>query len=378
MKKEIAGLSIALDRIYDAALDPAIWPDALQKIADCFGDVGTVILFQRNDGTTGNIVSPKLVDAQRDFNQHWSDKDIRGQRAFERGLFLRSDAITDRHVVTPEEIETHPIYTDFNAKHGLGWVAGVSILPDPRTPVWLSVQRAKSKPQFSEDELDLIVLLGRHAENSLRIGMRLITNEAISSNIADVLSDMDCGIVVLDGQEKPLFQNEAATHALSEGLYLKQALRKRDSSRKRPTDTRAVGSMKSTTHVSVDLNPVIVDRTIGGSLVFFFLPFRQSQPAHLAALFSHAETIVLILDLQLQTNADPSILRSVLGLTLAEARVAAGVGAGRSPRKTAESLGVTEETVRKVLKNVFAKTGVHRQSELALLMSRLSLVKTRA
>jgi len=63
----------------------------------------------------------------------------------------------------------------------------------------------------------------------------------------------------------------------------------------------------------------------------------------------------------------------ILGLTLGEARVAAQVGAGFTPREAAEKLGITEETARTALKHVFSKTGVSRQSELVALLSKMLL-----
>ena len=68
---------------------------------------------------------------------------------------------------------------------------------------------------------------------------------------------------------------------------------------------------------------------------------------------------------------DQLLVRDVLGLTLGEARVAALVGSGLAPREASERLGITEETARSVLKRVFSKTGVSRQSELVLLLSKL-------
>jgi DNA-binding CsgD family transcriptional regulator len=47
------------------------------------------------------------------------------------------------------------------------------------------------------------------------------------------------------------------------------------------------------------------------------------------------------------------------------------IAAGIAPRKVSEQLGITEETVRTVLKRVYAKVGVSRQNELTALLSRL-------
>src|SRR5258708_36886692 len=74
-----------------------------------------------------------------------------------------------------------------------------------------------------------------------------------------------------------------------------------------------------------------------------------------------------------KTEITLTLVRDILGLTLAEARVAALVGSGQAPREAAGKLGITEETARTVLKRVFAKVGVSRQSELASLLTKLVL-----
>ena len=68
-----------------------------------------------------------------------------------------------------------------------------------------------------------------------------------------------------------------------------------------------------------------------------------------------------------------ALVRDILGLTLGEARIAALVGSGLPPRTAAERLGISEETARTVLKRVFAKVGVSRQTELSELLTRLVL-----
>ena len=92
-----------------------------------------------------------------------------------------------------------------------------------------------------------------------------------------------------------------------------------------------------------------------------------------AQFLTHTRAIVLVIDPKPDEPADPAVVRDVLGLTLGEARVAALIGAGISPREAAEKLGIAEETARTALKRVFAKTGVSRQSELAALLTKMVL-----
>jgi DNA-binding CsgD family transcriptional regulator len=84
-----------------------------------------------------------------------------------------------------------------------------------------------------------------------------------------------------------------------------------------------------------------------------------------------ARALLLLTDLQQAPAPDPDLLARAFDLTRAEARLAALVAAGAAPSQAAAALGVGRGTVRSQLKAVFAKTGTHRQSELAALLLRL-------
>jgi DNA-binding CsgD family transcriptional regulator len=61
----------------------------------------------------------------------------------------------------------------------------------------------------------------------------------------------------------------------------------------------------------------------------------------------------------------------LLGLTPAEARLAAIVGQGSAPRRAARDLGIAESTARTVLRTVYEKLAIRKQSQLANLVTRL-------
>jgi DNA-binding CsgD family transcriptional regulator len=61
----------------------------------------------------------------------------------------------------------------------------------------------------------------------------------------------------------------------------------------------------------------------------------------------------------------------LLGLTPGEARIAAFVGGGHSVKEAAREFDIAESTVRSVLKAVYDKLGIGKQSELAKIVARL-------
>ena len=366
----------AVEAIYDAALDPSRWPHALQAIADVFDDFGANMIWQRDDGSFGNIVSPNMQDALQVYErEEWWRHDIRASRAYEYAYRVKAGAVTDRDIVTAQEIETHPIFTQFLARFGLRWTAGIGISPGPTAMVALSLQRLASKPPFSDAELEILTRLGRYVEKALRLSMRLFDAELTRVGLGDALARVGIGIFALDSLGRVVFSNPAGERLLSDGLTLvKDRLSVGKPSERAALDA-AIDQMirRAPADLVAEQGPILVQRQQSARpLVVYVIPIAGAS-SPVARFLTHASAIVLVLDPQAGDPLDPAVVRDVLGLTLGEARVAALVGTGLSPRESAEKLKISEETARTVLKRVFSKVGVSRQSELTALLTKLVL-----
>ncbi len=366
----------AVEAIYDAALDPSHWPDALQATADCLGDVGAILLWHRDDGAFGSIASPAVVEAQKDFEQNgWMVHDLRALRATERGYFFSGDPFTDRHVCSDEEIRTDPSYTQFQARHGLGWFGAVAVSPDPRVGVVLSVHRAKTRPPICEAELAIVARLGRHMEKSLRLSIQLFDTELLNVSLGEALNRVGLGVFALDSLGRVVLVNPAGERLLGDGLLLVNDRRLIGAGPAHAMLETAIKQMIRATpeDIAADPKAILIHRQEAKRpLAVYVLPTALS-PHPATQFLTHARAIVLAIDPEASGPADPALVRDVLGLTLGEARMAALVGSGLAPREASKKLGITEETARSVLKQVFSKTGVSRQSELVSLLSKLVL-----
>jgi DNA-binding CsgD family transcriptional regulator/PAS domain-containing protein len=364
----------AVEAIYESAAQPSNWAGALEKIAEAFGDVGANLIWQRDDGSFGAFVSPSLLPVVEEWSR-WQHADIRALRAVEQSLFTRRDVLTDRHLVTAEEIEEHPFYTQFLVPSGLGWLASASVSPDPAVVVWISVQRAKAKAPFSDEELETLARLARHAEHSLRLSVQLFDAKVSKLGLGEALARVGVGVFLLDARKRVIFANRAAEDLAAEGVKVV------DGFLSAPQDLRALKSeierviRAAPEEADAAPKPVLFHRaSCERPLTFYVLPITARGLHDAAAQFlSHARAVVLAIDPQAGAPADPAVVRDLLGLTLGEARVAALVGSGVTPRGAAEKLGIAEDTARVVLKRVFAKAGVSRQSELSVLLTKLVL-----
>jgi DNA-binding CsgD family transcriptional regulator len=372
-----ACFNAAIDAVYQCALEPSRWPEALQAIANVTDDFGAILIYGRDDGSFGAVCSPSMNAALVDYAHSWSTRDIRAIRTRERGYFVRRDVITDRDVLTSQEIVADPFYVDFLQRHGLKYFAAAMVSPDPRVEVALSIQRVLGRTEYTDEELEHVRLLGLHVERSLRLSMKLIDAELVKVGLGAALERIGIGVIALDSMERAVFSNAAALALIDDCLDHAVSVEKtgRTSDEYGGLSRNAIQTLLRRGGPSTDLDasPVLIPRA--GSkrpLALYRIPVAETESISHRFL-AQAQTILLLVDPEPGKPADPALLRDLLGLTLGEARVAALVGHGLSPREAAGRLGIAEETARTVLKAVFAKVNVSRQSELAALLARLAL-----
>lgn len=368
-------LIAAIESIYIAASNASHWPSALQSIADCFDDVGAILIYGRDDGSFGVIDSPSLKLVSADYALHWSGRDIRAIRARERGYFFKRDVLTDRDLLSPAEIETDPFYADFLQRHGLKYFAAATVSPGPHIEVALSVQRALGGAEYSEDELKVIEQLAPHVEAALRLSIHLMDSQAVSVGLGTAMARIGIGVFALDSLGRVISSNTASQALLGDGLNVVQ---ERLVLANPTASAEAMVAIRSALEGTPDAleretKPVLVYReSPKRPLVLYVLPIPVSSHPE-DRFLTRARAIVLLMNPAAAEVADPSLVRDVLGVTLGEAKIAALVGSGLSPKEAAERLGIAEETARSVLKRVFFKVGVSRQSELAAMIARLSI-----
>lgn len=364
----------AIEAIYDAAPDPRGWPRALGAIAEYFSDVGAILIWYRDNGSFGTIVSESLAAAQKDYEENgWASRDIKAMRAREFGYFFNGEPFADRHIGFDEEMKNHPCSVEFFAKHGLGWIGAVAVSPDPHVGVMLSVQRdARVKEQFSDQELEDLRRISRHIEKSLRLSVKLLNVEVANLGLGEALSRIGIGVFALDARGRVIFSNPTANRLMGDEVQVvKGRLRFGGSSSVEKLDQAISQSLTGATpDLLNDPKPFLVQAASSDRrLAIYVLPVFQPNLA--ARFLTHTRAIVLAIEQKLSEPADPAIVRDLLGLTLGEAKIAAMIGAGLSPRDAAEKLGIKEDTARTVLKKVFSKTGVSRQGELVALLTKL-------
>lgn len=200
--------------------------------------------------------------------------------------------------------------------------------------------------------------------------------DAIESAVVlqGILERLGTAALIVDVSGRVRFHNLSERALLGDGVSIAdgmlRAWSKKDQAKLEGGIEAALSSRSAVASEAIDL-----ERPSGGRPLLLSVAPLTTHDASLSIRAvrdaKRSLALVLIGDPEQPTSNDPTGALQVMGLTKAEADVAALIGKGSSPRAVAATLGKTEGTVRTDLKHVFSKLDLSRQSELALLVSRL-------
>lgn len=357
-------LSALIELVYRAALEPADWPLFLGALTKATGSELTCLLVLDDTSGVGEALWQYGMppDAQREYPS-WVPLNpyARTQAAVMRsGALVRGDMLVPR-----DELLASEFYNDYLRRFAkLGDSIGLCLLHEGDRLAYLASHRDIAKPDYGPWEVEVHAALLRHLQRATAIQRRLGTLELCRSVGEHALDHLPTAVFFLARDGTVLYHNAEARRMLAGGSI---AL------------TRE-GRLEV---VGLPLARAVADacRTGEGTGVgageTFHLPRATGKPygvvvsplrsPHLPLLPTPPAAVVLVTDPDRPLEAT-GVLERLYGLTAAEARLARVVASGRSLHEAADALGITLNTARWTLKNVFAKTDTDRQAALVRLL----------
>ncbi len=368
----------AIDAAYETIGYANKWPDALQLIAGCLSAKGAILCVAGSFDGYRHYSSPTLTAPVQEYVCRWIPQDIATQRAaMPCGSPSRVHA--ELHATTPEGIPTHPDFVAFSRKHELGCILRGELVHTQRVTGILTVRKPLGTPPFTAEEVDIFHGIKRHCERVLELGAANQRQHLLAAGLAQFGEAMGFSHVLLDAKGRLLPGSEFSTGWTNEVVWVTSGRVELADHHARDMLRRAIAAALECAATGRDLAPksVLIPRPDGGRpLIAYVSPYTFHGTEPRPASLQQAAVTITILDLATGSEIDPHILGS-LGLTASEARIAALIGTGCSPRETANRLAIAESTVRTTLKLIYAKTGTSRQSEIAVLLGRLAVMSIR-
>ncbi len=356
-----------IDLLYQAAVTPELWPDALDGLAAATGGVGTAMIPITPQSTAGLIVSPALAEANVEYEKEWWRHDTRVLRIFSRRL--KGGVTCEAELFTDEEVARDPLRQEFLRAYGIGAFAAQLVTPLPNFVVAFSVQRSLKRGHFDKSDLETLGLLGRHAARALLVSTKLAAARGAGRMLADALTHFQCGAMIVDRNLSVVHANGAAEAMVGNGIALSAGQITASAPGTRRSFQRFLRAALVRDSAGEAEGPIALPRASGAKpLLAQAIPLAKELEQQSVA--SGRCVLVLLVDPERGAPA-PAKALSLLGLTPAETRLAVLIGVGKSRRDAAELLGISLWTASDALKRIFAKLDISSQSALVRLMDRL-------
>lgn len=373
-QRDAAEFSELAHLIYEAAAEPGTWPRVVAAVARSMR-ASKGLLFTPSAGPQdGGLAFPWQISERH--LQLWAtqyiDEDIWATHARRLGLWRQGLVMVDEQLVPREEFMASRFYREFLVHQGIGRMCCSVVFEEaPGLPgTALSMFRDASEPAFSPQDADWMRMLVPHLSRSLGLMHRLHAARQQAASLLAALDRLTFGVALLDDQARVLHLNAAARAVIArqDGLHVgpQRQLAGSAASKAGPGLTHWLDGIRARglgdpTHFS---DSFVVERTPGQrryAIQCSGLPASdgwqaQGEAVRFVAFISDPDTVQM---------PDVGRLRRIYGFTDTQARVARELAGGQSYKQVASAFGISEETVRSHVKEIYPKARVNRQSDLA-------------
>jgi DNA-binding CsgD family transcriptional regulator/PAS domain-containing protein len=362
-----------VDRIYAAAEAPALWPDALERIAEVTQSAASII-YRNMDAREGGVdVAVRVApDAAEAYQQYFHKLDPWGNSPRVATLVKAGAVIDGDELIERSELHATEYYNDFARPHGLTRVLAGIISRHGSFASVISLIRGDGDASHSDEDRRLLAALMPHLTRAVQIHRRLIPVSVLDGAAVDALDCLSSGVALIDGSGRTIFLNRAAERLLRtrDGLFVEHGCLVAALPHERDA-LRALVAQAAQTTAGESLRA-------GGALAISRPSMRRAYNVlvtplgrrHTSLHGPEAAVAVFIADPEDRGPSEIGALVRLFRLTPAEARLAAGIATGAPLNEIADALGIGRETARTQLRSVFAKTGTTRQAELVRIIAR--------
>jgi DNA-binding CsgD family transcriptional regulator len=373
--------------IYEAALEPLLWPEALKGVARRAGASSAVALVVDLAAAEVGFAATAGLDPRslEEYAAHYARVDpwneYLGRHACGRPYI--SQAIMD-----DRDLERTEFCADFLRRYGIFHALGGFAVRSGSLALLCGVQRSRARGAFTATEMRRMAPLFPHLDRAARIHRRLARAGGLVDGLTAALDRVPLAVLLCDGLGRAVWMNRPAEIIVraNDGLRVTGGRIETTSASALTAQLRRL--IGSAARISGAANgrgaaQCAGTRTCGDedeaggvmqlprrwplkplSVMVTPLTMPGREAPDLALDFARPAVMLLISDPERAVTLPAERLARAFGFTTAEARLAAALATGTSLTDYAEAAQITIGTARWYLKQALAKTNSHRQSEL--------------
>ena len=352
--------------IYESVTAPERWPDVGRLLAEITASRGaTMFAVDKQSGAVDVFFDQEANEGWDEYVDHYLSIDPRIARASEV-----MEIQTEYDFITETEMDRHEYY-DWLKNYDYRYHAGVKLLETASLASILTIQRAPIEGNPGPETLRLFENLTQHLHTALKLSVQLEATRLQRDLMNAGLETMTTAALVVDRGNTIVFANRAARTVLSEadGISDRGGMLTLAQTSSNQRLQRSIGKALQDRIVTNASDSLVVSPRPSGKRPYSIVvgPLR---PTAESSLGHKNYVLVYITDPEAQPRGIADVMSLAYDLTPAEGALVAALVDGKSVLDYAETEGVSKNTVRWHLKQVFAKTETRSQSELVRLVFR--------
>lgn len=362
-------LNLIAGSLYDAAMEPRLWPQALDRMGDALGGAALVAGYHRKSGlcfSTANRLDPEAMALL--FTRYARPETNPFLANIPRLPLLVP--VERQAVVDEKDYWKSEIFNEVFRPQRLVHAAASCLAREGEHLITCGVLR-RAGARFEADDRHLYGGFLPHLRRALELTIRLSDADLARRRAASIADANADGLVVVDDLRRILFNNVAAERLLArgDGLCRRRGLLDAQD----PVHGRSLAQLVQDAALCRNLRggSISIGCTNGAlPLAVIVTPLPEdlrgtANPGAAAALIS-------IIDLTARPVPPGQHLAQLFNLSKAEITLALALFEGKRPDDIALQRAVRITTIRSQIRSILAKTGTHRQSELIRLLARLT------
>jgi DNA-binding CsgD family transcriptional regulator/PAS domain-containing protein len=367
-----ARISDLIGLIYDCAIEPSRWPQALAEICRTIECASGIILLldlvssrHRFAYTWG--LTPDWEQRYFEHSEHFTGF---YSRAFSRDVCVDGEPLLLSHLMPRVGPLGQYVYDTWTRPQGLSEMMQTVVLRQQRRLAVFGANRHKSAGELTRDQLTIIRLLVPHIRRAVAIIDILDMKNIEIATLKATLDTFNAGILVVGDEAHILHANNSAREMLAKRTPIAAVngvLSVRDA-QAREELTQAI-VLARTDEATIGTNGIAVPLRDEGSAVAHVLPLARGELR--TRLVPQATAGVFITQPTDSAARDIHAVAASFNLTPAEARMLEHLAAGATFAEATKALGVSTNTGKTHLARIFSKTGVSRQTDLIALVDRV-------
>ena len=364
-------LSSLIGEIYDAAIEPARWPDVLAQLA-CFVGGSAAALYSKDAATKSGNVHYDCGASDPHYKRLYFEKYIKIDPTTSGHCFADIDeAVSTAGILPYDEFLDSRFYREWVRPQELVDNVSVALDKSAAGAALFAVFRHQRHGLADEETRRRMQLVAPHVRRAALVGRAIAHKGAEAATLADTVDGLRAGVFLVDGLARIVHANAEGQAMLSQGSVLRSVHGKLLA-----TDTNATRILHDVVATAGGGDSALGIRGIavplpardGERYVAHVLPLASAARRRAGACYA-ATAAVFVQKAALETRSAPEVVASTFNLTPTELRVLLTIVELSGVAETADALGITRATVKTHLHRLFRKTATARQVELVKLVA---------